>query len=225
MRVQASKLVSCGTKVSCQIWIISLHVDKSSHFYIPPPAFLFPPLFSFANKKETLGAISLDNHANETGDLNVLARRSEAQLETAVRGIGMIVREWDGCIIWLGDFISDIWHQMLSWCESQDLLCTCLVPLRIHLFVLNMDFYFILFYFLFHSKQHFENRNSSHEKIFCEMEQNSGFICCLEDPEDLGTKSLAFVSTCSPVNEMWGYSFFTQTIPLNSESLVIQIYS
>lgn len=45
-RVQASKLVSRGTKVSCQIWIISLHVDKSSHFYIspclsPPPSLQF----------------------------------------------------------------------------------------------------------------------------------------------------------------------------------------
>lgn len=93
VRVQASKLVSCGTKVSCQIWIISLHVDKSSHFYIPPlPS--FSPLSSvLQTRKETLGAISLDNHANETGDLNVLARRSETQLETAVRGIGMIIRE------------------------------------------------------------------------------------------------------------------------------------
>lgn len=50
VRVQASKLVSRGTKVSCQIWIISLHVDKSS-ISTPPSTFLFPALLSFANKK------------------------------------------------------------------------------------------------------------------------------------------------------------------------------
>lgn len=77
---------------------------------------------------------------------------------------------------------------MLSWCESEELLCACLTPLRIRLFVLNMDFYILLFYFfstVLFSRQHFENRNSSHEKIQCEMEQNSGFICCLESSEEL----------------------------------------
>lgn len=75
-------------------------------------------------------------------------------------------------------------------------------------------------------RQCFENRNLSHEKIFCEMEQNSGFLCCLEDSEDVLEKiTLRLVSTCPPVNEMWGYSIFTQTNPLNSQSLVIQIYS
>lgn len=62
----------------------------------PPPHPLpsSSPLSSvLQTRKETLGAISLHNHANETGDLNVLARRSETQLETAVRGIGMIIRE------------------------------------------------------------------------------------------------------------------------------------
>lgn len=45
-----------------------------------------------------------------------------------------------------------------------------------------------LFYFfstVLVSRQSFENRNSKHKKILCEIEQNSGFICGLKDSEDL----------------------------------------